>query len=235
MVAAIQSTEPLVAGWQGQSDPLQRIGEWVVSAIIFGHKTLEDPVAEAFFAAAEPKVRGAAMGRTAWSFMHAQSVDDRIRDRFADLWDLRVEHVRAHPEDKQELNEFHWFVRSDKFEASWWLPRLKEAAALDPELAGERFMIGKQIANAADVDPRGALEAIKVLLTNPGEAGIPAWDLTRNAVPMVIARAISSADEQLVQDAVRFMNELGENGNTGLEKEVQEVLNGQITQDDVGD
>lgn len=96
-------------------------------------------------------------------------------------------------------------------------------------------MIGKQIANSADVDPRGALEATKVLLTNREEAGMPAWDLTRNAVPMVIARAISSGDGQLEQDAVRFMNQLGENGNPGLEKEVQEVLNGKITQDDVSD
>lgn len=229
MVAAIQSAEPLVAGWEGESGPLQRIGEWVISAIVFGHKTAADPVAEAFFATVAPRVRGAAIGRIAWSFMHAESVDAEIRDRFADLWDARVDNVRSHPEDKQELNEFYWFVRSDKFDTSWWLPRLKEAVELDPELAGQGFMIGKQIASSADIDPRGAFEATKVLLANRVDAGMPIWDLTRNAVPMVIARAISSGDEQLQQDAMRFMNDLGENGNPGLEKEVQEVLNGQIT------
>ena len=44
-----------------------------------------------------------------------------------------------------------------------------------------------------------------------------------------------SGDEQLEQDAVRFMNQLGENGNPVLEKEVHEVLNGEITQEDVSD
>ncbi|QHK19836.1 hypothetical protein GU243_08915 [Pseudarthrobacter psychrotolerans] len=235
MIAAIQSTEPLVAGWHGQSDPLQRIGEWVVSALIFGHKTLSDSVAEAFFTTAEPKVRGEAVGRIAWSFIHAESVGDVVRDRLADLWDARVEHVRSRPEDKQELNEFYWFVRSGRFDASWWLPRLKESVELDPELAGQRFMIGKQIASSSDVDPRGALEATRVLLANREEAGMPVWDLTQNAVPMVIARAINSGDEQLKQDAIQFMDDLGENGNPGLEKEVNEVLSGRITQDDVGE
>jgi hypothetical protein len=61
------------------------------------------------------------------------------------------------------------------------------------------------------------------------------WDLSQNAVPFVIARAIGSGDEQLKQDAVLFMNKLGENGNPVLEKEVQEVLDGKITQEDVSD
>lgn len=54
-------------------------------------------------------------------------------------------------------------------------------------------------------------------------------------MPIVIARAVASGNEQLEQEAVIFMNELGEKGNPGLEKEVHAVLNGEITQDDVKD
>jgi hypothetical protein len=61
------------------------------------------------------------------------------------------------------------------------------------------------------------------------------WDFSRNAVPFVIARAIGSGDEQLKLDAVLFVIKLGENGNPVLEKEVQEVLDGKITQEDVSD
>lgn len=234
MIAAIQSTEPLIAGWQNsQSDPLQRIGEWVVDAIIFGHKTLSDPVAAEFFATAEPKIRGGAVGHVAWSFANAESVEDTIRDRLADLWDKRMEHVREHPEDNRELVEFYWFVRSGKFNVSWWLPRLEEGLELAPELARESFMISKQIASSADVDPRGALEVVRCLLTNREDAHTSFWDLSENVVPMVIARAITSGYEQLEREAILFMNELGEQGNPGLEKEVRAVLNGEITQDDV--
>ncbi|MGP5389659.1 hypothetical protein [Glutamicibacter arilaitensis] len=236
MIAAIRSTQPLVAGWQNsQSDPLQRIGEWVIDAIIFGHKTLSDSVAAEFFATADPKIRGAAVGHIAWQFGNAESVDDVIRDRLADLWDTRMDHVREHPEDHQELLEFYWFVSSGKFDVSWWLPRLKEGLGHAPELAHESHMISKQIASSADVDPSGAFQVVRLLLTNREDASTLFWVLSENAVPMVIARAVASGHEHLKQEAILFMNELGEQGNPALEKKVQAVLNGEITQDDVKD
>lgn len=235
MVAAIRSKEPIVAGWRTQSDPLQRIGEWVIEALIYGHKTLDDPVAQEFFTTATPKIRGDAIGHIAWAFMHAQIVEDPIRDWFAELWDARVAHVRAHPEDKEELDGFSWFVKSGKFEAEWWLPRLKEAAELDPGLSTERYMIGKELAAAADADPRAAFDSLRLLLARRDEAGMVSFDLTRHAVPMVIARAIASGDDGLRQEAVDYMNQLGEQGNLSLEAEVNQVLDGRITQSDVED
>lgn len=233
MIAAVPLGESLKSGWRTQSDPLQRIGEWVIGALIYGHKTLDDPVASAFFSTAPPRVRGEAIGHIAWSFMHAQAVDDAIRDRFADLWDARVAHVRSNPEDRDELNGFFWFVKSKRFAIEWWLPRLKEAAELSPALAAERYMIGKELASSADVDPGLALGVLKLLLGVRDDAGVTAHDLTRNAVPMIIARAIASEDAELSRDAVTYMNQLGEQGNVSLEAEVQKVLNGGITQTDV--
>lgn len=235
MIAAIRSKETVVAGWRTHSDPLQRIGEWVIDAIIYGHKTLNDPVAREFFSLTPAKVRGDAIGHVAWSFMHAETVDDPIRDRFAALWDARVSHVREHPEDAEELDGFHWFVKSHKFEVDWWLPRLKDALELDPNLSTERYMIGKEIASSADVDPRGALDVLKLLLEDRDRTGLTVHDLTRNAVPMVIARAIDSGDDELKDDAVAYMNELGEKGNLSLEADVNQVLEGVISQSDVDD
>jgi len=233
MVAAINLAGPLVTGWRGNTDSLQRIAEWAIDALIFGHETMDDPVVAALFGQVDPKVRGEAMGHVAWSFMHAETVEDSIRDRFADLWDARIAHVRSNPDDKAELSEFYWVVRSGKFDSSWWLSRFVEALELDPELAGQRYMVGKEVAAAADVDPRGALDVTKALLDGRDEAGLPAWELTRNAVPVVIARAIASGDEQLERDAVELMNRLGESGNQDLEKQVNAVLSGEVTQDDV--
>ncbi|RKS22852.1 hypothetical protein DFO58_0902 [Arthrobacter sp. AG1021] len=235
MLAAISLREPLISGWKGQSDPMQHIGEWAVSAFIRGHKNSNDPVCEAFFSLAEPKVRGAAIGRIAWSFMNAESVEQSIRDRFADFWDSRVQHVQVHPKDKNELDEFYWFVKSEKFRISWWLPRLKEAIVLDSDLASGRCLLGKQLADAADVDPQGALEVTQLLIEKNEDDDRYSWDLARNAVPIVIARSIASGNEQLKQAAIYFMNKLGENGNQNLEREVQEVLDGKITQDDISD
>lgn len=233
MMAAIDFDEPIVPGWDNRTDPLQRIGEWVVDAVIRGHLAIDDPVASKFFTDAPAKFRGKAIGRIAWTFMHAQTVDAEIRDRFAELWDQRVAHVREHPDDKEELNGFYWFVKSNRFPVEWWLPRLREAAELDSELSTERYMIGKEIASAADIDPRGALDTLKLLLDGHVEAGMPSFDLTRNAVPMVLARATASGDDALKQDAVAYMNLLGEKGHLSLEAEVNRVLEGAVTQDDV--
>lgn len=235
MIAAIESTEPVVSGWHTNTDPLQRIGEWVIEAIIRGDIVMSDPVADRFFSAAPAMVRGEAIGHIAWSFMHADVVDDEIRDRFASLWDERVALVRVHPEDCEELDKFFWFVRSGKFPMEWWLPRLKEAAELDLNLSTERYMIGKEIATAADHDPRGAFDALKVLLEGRNDADMPSYDLTRNAVPMVIARAITSGDDALAREATAYMNHLGEKGHLSLKAEVNEVIEGTIKQTDVDD
>jgi hypothetical protein len=235
MVALLKAGHPVVVGWRSHYDPIQRVGEWVVNALMRGHKTLDDPVATVFFTSVPAKVRGAAIGQIAWSFMHAEAVDITLRDGLAKLWDARVKHVRSQPDDHEELSDFFWFVRSGKFAVSWWLPRLKEAAELYPGLSREKYIIGKQLASAADVDARTALDVLKLLLTGRDEADLPSFDLTRHAVPMILARGIASGDDQLKADAEAYMHLLGEQGNLQLQAEVNAVLDGTIDQDDVGE
>lgn len=224
MIGAVRSDQPIVAGWRTQTDPLQRIGEWVITAIAYGHKTIEDALAQEFFSAASPKIRGEALGHIAWAFMHAKAVDDPIRDRVAKLWDSRVEHVRLSPSDQEELSGFYWFVRSHRFAVEWWLPRLKEAIALYPQLTSECHMIAEEIALSANVDPRAAFDVMKQVLDGRDETGIVSFELTRKTVPIVIARAIDSGDDRLKRDALAYMNELGEKGNLTLETEVRKFL-----------
>lgn len=232
MIGAIRSEQPIVAGWRTQFDPLQRIGDWVINAIIRGDTTIEGALAHEFFSVVSPKVRGDALGHIGWAFMHAQTVDDPIRDRLAELWDSRVAHVRAHRQDSEELIGFCWLVKSHKFTAEWWLPRLKEALELCPQLSSESHMVGKEIASAADVDARTAFEVLELLLAERDDSGLVAFELTRDAVPVVIARAITSGDEGLKQAAVAYMNELGEKGNLSLEMEVNKVLAGEPSDGD---
>jgi hypothetical protein len=232
MIGAIRSELPVVAGWRTQFDPLQRIGDWAINAIIRGHSTIGDALPHEFFSVVPPKIRGDALGYVGWAFMHAQTVDEPIRDRLAELWDSRVAHVRAHPEDLEELTGFCWFVKSHKFATEWWLPRLVEAVQLCPQLSADSHMIGKEIASAADVDPHAAFEALKLLLGVRGESGMVSFELTRKAVPIVLARAIASSDERLAHDAETYMNELGEKGNFSLESEINGILAEKVRQGD---
>lgn len=235
MLAAIDVGDPLVAGWKGESDPLPRIGEWAIDALVFGHITADDSVFQAFFALTSPAVRGDALGKIAWSFFHATSVEDPIRDRFEWLWDNRISHVREHPEDSKELEGIYWLAKSKSFSAEWWLPRLRDALELEPGIATERYMIGKELAQASATDPAGALAVLKLLLSGRAEGGRVAFDLSRHAIPLVIANAIRSGDDELKRAAEEYMNELGAQGNLGLESEVLAVLEGKVGMEDVDD
>lgn len=232
MLAVVMTGDSITSGWRTQFDPLQRIGEWTINSIIRGHETLEDPLPCTFFAAAPAKVRGEAISRIAWSFMHVETVDESIRDRFAELWDLRVEHVRSQPDDSAELDGFEWFVKSKKFKVEWWLPRLKEAAELDPNLGSKTSLIGQEIASSAKIDPQVALDVVKLLLKDRNDADMAAFNLRRDAIPVVLAWAIASGDVRLMREAKLFMNQLGERGDLGLEVAVDQALNGITTQDD---
>ena len=234
MIAALAMDGPVIAGWRHNTDPIQRIGEWAINAIIAGDAN-DRRSGGRRFANGEPRVRGEAVGHMAWSMMHAETVDDPIRDCLADLWDARVQHVRESVEDSQELKNFHWFIKSGKFESGWWLPRLLEAITLEPELAGEYYMIGKEVALAADVDRvvRWMLRGRSWPMETP--TGRRMWELAQNALPIVIARAMDAGDELLRNDAILVMNELGEQGHVTLDGQVKSVQEGAITKDDVPD
>jgi hypothetical protein len=233
MIAAIGLEGGLARGWRSESDPVQRIGEWAIDALIYGHKTTKDPLVQAFFTTASADVRGDSLGSIAWSFFRAEKVDDAIRDRFAALWDERVQHVKDHPEDHKELKGFYWCAKGGKFDVEWWLPRLHEALEIEPAIAAERLMVGKELAQASLVDPATALAVLKLLLEARDEGEMISFDLTRHAIPVVIANAMSTDDINLKVAAEAYMNELGAKGNLQLEAEVKAVREGGIGSSDV--
>ena len=72
MLAVLAADEPIAVGWNShRSVPVQRIGEWVIEAIIRGDKDIDDLVARAFFSTVSAKERGEAIAHIAWTFMHA--------------------------------------------------------------------------------------------------------------------------------------------------------------------
>lgn len=233
MIAAITVGDSLVSGWPSASTPLQRVGEWVVDALVYGHKTADDSVVKAFFTTTRAKVRGEALSAIAWSFSAASSVDDEIRDRFAGLWDERIQHVKDNTEDQEELTGFYWMAKGGHFPVQWWLPRLKDALELEPGIATERYMIGKELAQASAVEPETALAVLRLLLEGRDRSGMVFHDLSRNAVPVVIANAMSASDASLKSAATRYMNDLGAKGYLQLESEVRAALDGRLSAADV--
>lgn len=227
--AAIHLGEPIAMGWHGLRAPEQLIGEWTIITFIRGQIKIDDPLMDAFFSIEPADVRGEAIGHVAWSFMHAEEVDEVIRQRLATLWDVRVIHVRHEPSDLAELKDFYWFIRSGKFERAWWVPRLLEAVQLDPALP-TRGMIGTELAAAAFEYPAETLEIVIRLAEPVGDdAEVSQYDLMENAVPSVIAAALGTDDDLVRARARSFMNQLAEHNYIDIEERVAAAQDHQST------
>lgn len=224
MTAALGEAD-LAVGWRTQSTPKQNIGQWVVEGIVRGDIAEEDKLRQAFYEIGAPKIRGDAIGHIAWTFLHAKVVDDEIRDRLGELWDERVRHVELNLSDKAELKDFYWFIRCGKFDAGWWLPRLRRALELDPEL-DTHGMIGEQLAEAASVLPADAFAALTRLLKSDDTPVRDNWDLRSNALVPVIAAAIESGNPALEREATDLMNAMGGRGEIDLDRRVAELRTG---------
>ena len=85
MIATLQEEHDVAVGWGNDVTPKERIGQWVVQAIIRGHIAENDELRREFYEIAPPDVRGDAIGHIAWSFLHTEVVDDAIRDRLGAL------------------------------------------------------------------------------------------------------------------------------------------------------
>jgi hypothetical protein len=84
-------------------------------------------------------------------------------------------------------------------------------------------------------NPKNTFAILQSLLDGHDQHGLVSYDLTRHAVPMVIANALRSDDEGLRVRAEAHMNKLGAEGYLTLKSEVDAVLEGSLTVDDLDD
>lgn len=224
LALALRDGLDMPTGWDGNRSPYQLIGDWIVHLAILGHIDRSDPLLGTFFSEVDPAVRGDVLGHLAWTFLD-QKVEAEYLDRAATLFDERLAHVRRHREDAAELREFYWFVRCRAYPAVWWLPRLREAAELSQ--LDTRGMIGEQLADAARQYPELAFDILQTLLHSGVDAdGFSKYDLVTDALPTVLASALSTDDGELKARARRLMSEYGEKGFIELERQVDEILRG---------
>jgi hypothetical protein len=152
--------------------------------------------------------------------MHATEVEPEILARAKALFDARLSHVEATASDAAELDHFYWFVRSDKFEPEWWLPRLAQVLELHPAF-DPKGQLGECLASAAAVNPELALAAVRGLYRKGSQPfDLVRYDIVENATPAIIATALDSGDSALAKRASDLMNLLGSEGYLELESKV---------------
>lgn len=203
-------------GWHVPQSTAQHIANHILLLYIYGAIEHDDQLVQFLFSATTPEARSEALGQLGWQFLH-EDREEIVKARAQRLVDWRVAEIQAGRASTVELEGFHWWVKSNRFAVSWWLPILEVAARypkFDPHSA-----LGTALAEAATQYPRRAVSLLSQLL--PEEA--PSWqryDMVENA-PMILAAALDSNDDVAHDIARTVMDRLGREGYTDLGQAVE--------------
>jgi hypothetical protein len=218
--AALASPEEIAAGWAGADRPVRLIGDWLVNCMVTGEIDQTDELLKLYLDVTSPEVRGEVLGHIGFALLHTDNPDPSILQRAEAFWDSRRAHVAQEPADATELQDFYWWIASEKFATEWWLPRLQDLVNLIPDVP-THGMIGEHLAAAAASDPYRTFDVIQRLIDGHATDGAyRGYDLVEDAIPQTLASAFDEGGADLVARAARLMDQLGEQGYIRLEERV---------------
>jgi hypothetical protein len=200
-----------VAGWRSHREPLESLGDHLLMLYGRAEIELDEELLTEYFKLTPAPTLAKVLGHLGWLLGQNEDVPVEFVERLASLWDWRAESVREAAADIVELSEFSSWVKSEKFEPSWWLPRLGFAATSSEFRPN---FIGDSLELASASHPR---EALLVLATLIGERDEPyrRFDLIRSA-PTIIAAALDSGDEVGINAANDLLDRLGRQGHVDM-------------------
>jgi hypothetical protein len=222
LLLVMRTRQEIAPGWRTARSPDLLIGDWIIDAYVRNQTPLRDELLEAFFTRFSPEVRGDVLGHLGWSLMRAPSVDQVCLDNAATLWDARAQAVDEDNAISAELGEFFWWVRSNRWNAEWWIPRFEHALTRYPR-STSRGMIGEQLAAASHAHPGRILSIIEKLTRPESDDEYATAYLTLEPVVVeVIARALDSGNTQVAAAGSKYMDSLGARGFLDLKRLVEE-------------
>lgn len=209
--------EAVAVGWHRERTATELLGDHIVVLLVRGELESSDPLVSGYFANATAADRASVLGHLGWWLGREDELPGEIIERARQLMDARAASVRA-GSDVNELSGFEWWAMANHFAPEWWLPILELAATgdnLDPH-----GMVGEALEGAADAAPGPALRVLKALLSRRTEP-FQRFGLIDHA-PGVIAAALDSDDEEVVEDARALLDQLGRQGELRLGDSVEE-------------
>lgn len=219
VIARVAAGGTAVSGWRTDRSPVELIGDALVLLRIQGVIEANDSLLVYFFETAPLHSRTRVLGHLGWLLMQSEDVPGDALDRARELWEGRAKAVAAGETSIDELADFYWWVRSDKFDRSWWLPHLLQALESDDfDAAG---MLGEVLEQTAPSAPEQVAAILERLLSKRGEKPFTRYDLVEHA-PAVIAEALDSADPDLRATGQRIMDLLGRGGHLRIAELVEQ-------------
>jgi hypothetical protein len=211
------ANESVEMGWRSNRSIDEVIGDHLMTLAMWGSTSPWPERTESYFARASTETAASVLGQVGWRLMNTTEPPRELIERAESTWDARQAAVDQGNVDAGQLAQFYWWVHSNKFPVTWWLPRLARVADMI-DFDGRSF-IGEHIEEAAHTHTGEAVALMTQLLRSDETKTLARHGLVTTA-PKVIALGLRSADEAVKQASRELMDMLGEQGVVDMDDQV---------------
>ncbi|MEU8223637.1 hypothetical protein [Kribbella sp. NPDC048915] len=211
------ANEPVEMGWRSDRSVDEAVGDHLMTLAMWGSGSPWPERTESYFARVSTEAAASVLGHVGWRLMNTTEPPRELVERAEAIWDARQAAVDRGDADAGQLAQFYWWVHSNKFPVTWWLPRLAHVA--DQIDFDGRSFIGEHIEEAARTHPGEAVALMTRLLRRDESGTLARYGLVTSA-PKVIALGLRDADEAVRQASRKMMDLLGEQGVVDMDDQV---------------
>ncbi|WGY00856.1 hypothetical protein QI633_20235 [Nocardioides sp. QY071] len=208
---------PIEMGWRSNRSIDEVVGDHLMALAMWGSTSPWPERTQSYFARVDTETAASVLGQVGWRLMNTAEPAPELIERAEAIWDARQAAVDQGKEDAGELAQFYWWVHSNKFPVTWWLPRL--VRVVDQIDFDGRSFIGEHIEEAAHTHPGDAVTLLLQLLRSDETRTLARHGLVTSA-PKVIALGLHSADEAVQRASRALMDLLGEQGVVDMDDQV---------------
>jgi len=192
----------------------KNLAEHLMTFYGLGLIDFDDAILEKFWEKGGPLRKEALefIGR-AFYYTDKSKISKSTIERFKQLWEKLWKKFRKYPNQyKQEIASFGWWFITDKFEDDWaflYLPQVFEIAGAEID----DFVI-QEIINRFTLLVNKRPREILLCLKHIFEADQQGWHIyfSRENIKTILSKALSSPDDEVVEEARRLINYLGSRG-----------------------
>ncbi len=211
------ANESVEMGWRSGRFIDEVVGDHLMTLSMWGSASPWPERTESYFARVSTEAAASVLGQVGWRLMNTAEPPRELVERAEAIWDARQVAVDRGDADAGQLAQFYWWVHSNKFPVTWWLPRLARVA--DQIDFDGRSFVGEHIEEAAHTHPGEAVALMTRLLRSDETRTLARHGLVTSA-PKVIALGLRSADEAVKQASRELMDLLGEQGVVDMDDQV---------------
>jgi hypothetical protein len=213
-------------------DSAERLAQHVILAFVHGFDNKKPSLYEKFFNTANGAQRGEAISFAGRAYISSDNTTRKIEvehlEKLKALWEWRLKETNGKENDaiKDELTNFGWWAKKDKFENKWMLNQLLETVKKTGGLIEGEFIVFQTLDELAFEYPELAMEILNLIVFS--KAKERTFLFSRNELKDILTKIFSGSSIEAKTIGKRIVDYLT---RLGL-KEYSDILSSDIDVED---